>query len=252
MENFFLNELNDYVNKTIETFHKSRINMISGLKLNNLISKNPYSFKAKNITLASELIESTLTAFLSSSEEKMFGDFLESLALYVAKKCVSAHKSTAQGIDLEFDNEGIYYIVSVKSGPRWGNSSQLKKLSQDFNLAEIRLKQSSHVKSVQKILGICYGKTKDREMKAGYKKIMGQSFWAFISNDPNLYIDIIEPVGYRAKYHDDEFNTEKSKIINLLTREFIEKFCDLDGNIDWRKLIKANSGNLDIIEATKN
>jgi len=176
----------------------------------------------------------------------MFGDFLESLALFVAKKCVNAHKSTAQGIDLEFEKERIYYIISVKSGPRWGNSSQLKKLADDFNVAEIRLKQSPHVKSVQKILGICYGKTKDRQMKAGYKKIMGQSFWTFISNDSNLYIDIIEPVGYRAKYHDDEFIKEKGKIINCLTKEFIEKFCDQDGNIDWQRLIKANSGNLDL------
>jgi len=246
MENFFLSELNDYVNTSIEFFHKSRISMISGLKLNNLISKNPYLFRAKNITLASELIESTLNAFLSSSEEKMFGDFLENLALFVAKKCVSAHKSTAQGIDLEFDKDGIYYIISVKSGPRWGNSSQLKKLSEDLIVAAIRLKQSSHVKSVQKILGICYGKTKDRQMKAGYKKIMGQSFWTFISNDPNLYIDIIEPVGYRARYHDEEFNREKAKIVNLLTKEFIEKFCDINGNIDWKKLIKANSGNLNL------
>lgn len=246
MDHFFLNELNDYVNQSIESFHKSRISILSGLKLNSLISKNPYLFRAKNITLASELIESTLTAFLSSSEEKMFGDFLENLALFVAKKCVRAHKSTAQGIDLEFDKDGIYYIISVKSGPRWGNSSQLKKLSEDFNVAEIRLKQSSHVKSVQKILGICYGKTKDRQMKAGYKKIMGQSFWTFISNDPNLYIDIIEPVGYRAKYHDDQFNKEKGKIINLLTKEFIDKFCDQYGNIDWQRLIKANSGNLNM------
>ena len=246
MENLFLNELNDYVNNSIESFHKSRISKISGLKLNDLISKNPYLFRAKNITLASELIQSTLTAFLSSSEEKMFGDFLENLALYVAKKCVNAHKSTAQGIDLEFDSDGTYYIISIKSGPNWGNSSQHKKLSEDFNVAEKRLKQSSHVKSVQKILGICYGNAKDSQMDAGYKKIMGQSFWTFISNDPNLYIDIIEPVGYRAKYHDDQFNIEKGKIINLLTKEFIDKFCDQDGNIDWQRLIKANSGNLDM------
>jgi len=43
-------------------------------------------FRAKNILTAGELMEGLRDAFLSSSEEKLFGDFLEDLAVFVAKQ----------------------------------------------------------------------------------------------------------------------------------------------------------------------
>ena len=51
-----------------------------------LRKKNPYLFKAKNINLASDLIREILDAFLYSSEEKLFGDFLEDLATFISKQ----------------------------------------------------------------------------------------------------------------------------------------------------------------------
>ena len=41
-------------------------------------------------------------------------------------------KSSAEGIDLEFERDTIYYLVSIKSGPNWGNSGQIKKMVQNF------------------------------------------------------------------------------------------------------------------------
>jgi hypothetical protein len=246
MNSLNLDEVCVYVNEHIDTFHKRRIEIISNLTLNRLIDKNPYLFRAKNVTQASELIGSTLEAFLSSSEEKLFGDFLEDLAIFIASKTTSGHKSTAPGMDLEFENNGIYHIVSIKSGINWGNSSQHAKLATDFANAERRLRQSTHIKTVQKVLGICYGKTKTSSTNAGYIKIVGQSFWAFISDNKNLYIDIIEPVGYRAREHNDAYQLERGRITNLLTKSFIDQFCNPDGRINWPKLIKANSGNYDL------
>ena len=194
-----ISEVNEYVNKYIVEFHNRRIAIIRDLSLRKLISKNPYLFRAKNITRASDLIEGTLEAFLSSSEEKLFGDFLEDLAIFVASKTTGGHKSSAPGMDLEFDNNGTYYVVSIKSGPNWGNSSQHARLATDFGNAEKRLRQSLHIKAVLKVLGICYGKTKTTTTKEGYIKVVGQNFWTLISDNQNLYIDIIEPVGYKAR-----------------------------------------------------
>lgn len=246
MEPLDIEEVCFYVNSAIEDFHNHRIQILSKLTLKNLINKNPYLFRAKNIMKASELIEGTLDAFLSSSEEKLFGDFLEDLAVFVAGKTVHGHKSTAPGMDLEFEKDGIYHIVSIKSGPNWGNSSQHKKLATDFLDAEKRLKQSSHVQNVQKVLGICYGKVKTSFTSSGYIKVVGQNFWTLISNDPNLYIDIIEPIGYKAKEHNDAYYHERDKISNRLTHNFIERFCDETGAIDWHELLRANSGNYDL------
>jgi len=240
-----LGKVNEFANTNITDFHKKRINSLESLKLNKLLKKNPYLFKAKNIQTASEFMTSLLEAFLSSSEEKLFGDFLECLAIFVAGETCNGHKSTAPGVDLEFMNKDIHYIVSVKSGPSWGNSSQQNKLEEDLKKAVRRVKQSSLGQNVQPVLGICYGKTRTNIIR-GYLKVVGQNFWYLISENKILYTDIIEPVGYRAKEHNDSFDEEKSKVINLFTKKFIDQFCDNNGSINWEKLVRYNSGNYDL------
>lgn len=74
-------------------------------------------------------------------------------------------------------------------------------------------------------------------------KIVGQNFWYLISENKDLYTDIIEPIGYKAREHNDNFNQKKSNITNRLTKEFIDRFCFLDGAINWNALVKYNSGN---------
>jgi len=240
-----LDEVNAYANENIEGFHQRRIGLLEELKLNNLLKKNPYLFKAKNTTTAGDLMTGLLDARLSSSEEKLFGNFLEDLAIFIASKTCNGHKSTAPGVDLEFENKGIHYIVSIKSGPNWGNSSQQSKLAEDLRKAVTRVKQSRHGANAQSVLGICYGKTRTSYLR-GYLKVVGQNFWHLISENKQLYTDIIEPIGYRAKEHNDAFYEEKAKVVNRFTREFIDRFCDDTGAIDWVKLVEFNSGNFDL------
>ena len=160
MNRIDLDEVREYVNENIVGFHNAKVKSLEQLSLEKLLRKNPYLFKAKNINTAGELIANFLEAFLSSSEEKLFGDFLEGLAGFVAEETCGGRKSTASGVDLEFFNQDIHYIVSVKSGPSWGNSSQHAKLEQDLRNAVTRVKQLRRNLNVQPVLGICYGKTK--------------------------------------------------------------------------------------------
>ena len=245
MEALNLDDVREYVNEHIVDFHRRRINSLESLNLNKLLKKNPYLFKAKNITTASQLIEGLLEAFLSSSEEKLFGDFLEGLAIFIAGKTCGGHKSAATGVDLEFINDGIHYVVSIKSGPNWGNSSQQTKLQQDLQKAVTTVKQARFGTNVQAVLGICYGKTRTSYLR-GYLKVVGQNFWYLISENKGLYTDIIEPIGYRAKQHNDAFVNEKGRVTNLFTKKFIDSFCEPTGEIDWEKLVEWNSGNYDL------
>lgn len=239
-----LDSVNEYVNEHIVDFHQRKLKSLEELKLEKLLTKNPYLFRAKNLTTASELIEDLLGAFLSSSEEKLFGDFLEGLAVFVAEQTSGGHKSTAQGVDLEFMNNNTHYVISIKSGPNWGNSSQQNKLEQDLKTAVARLKQSHRNPNVQPVLGICYGKTKTTFIRS-YMKVVGQNFWHLISENPNLYTDIVDPIGYEAKKHNDDFLIKRNGIANLLTNQFFNAFCNPStGLIDWVKLVEFNSGNL--------
>ena len=245
MKSLNLDEVREYVNENIVDFHQRKIKSLEELRLEKLLTKNPYLFKAKNISTASELITDLLEAFLSSSEEKLFGDFLEGLAVFVAQKTCGGHKSTAPGVDLEFFNKNVHYVISVKSGTNWGNSSQQNKLEQDLKNAVVRVKQLKRGTNVQPVLGICYGKTKTSYVR-GYLKVVGQNFWYLISENKALYTDIIEPIGHRAKEHNENFMRGRSRVINLFTKQFVDRFCDATGAIDWINLVEFNSGNYDL------
>lgn len=198
-------------------------------------------FKAKYFVTASDVVKSLVDAFLSSAEETLFGDWMEGLAIFINHQVYGGWKSAAKGVDLEFDKEGIRYIVSIKSGPHWGNSSQLDKLKEDFKSAKKTLRTSRSNLTIEAINGCCYGKD-NRPDKGDYMKYCGQDFWYFISGEESLYVDIIEPLAARAKQRNEEFQKRYAKMINRFTKEFIDEFCKEDGEIDWNKLVKYNSG----------
>lgn len=87
--------------------------------------------------------------------------------------------------------------------------------------------------------GCCYGRD-NQPNKGDYWKLCGQEFWEFISGNNQLYLEIVEPLGYRAKERNEEFSKEYGRILNLFTNEFFQNFCT-DGKIDWEKLVKFNS-----------
>ena len=127
MKKFNLQEVYEYVEKHISIFHQRRLdyvqNKVDLLKI--LKQKNPYLFRAKNVLTAQDLIKGFLDAFLQSQEETLFGDFIEGLAIFVCDKVYGAKKSELTGIDLEFEKDGVMYIVEIKAGWNWGNSSQI-------------------------------------------------------------------------------------------------------------------------------
>lgn len=235
-----LNDVVAYVEANIGDFHRRKAENLGRLKLKTVLQrKNPYLFRAKNILAAQDLVKGLLDAHLSSQEEAIFGEFLEGLAVFVCKKVFNGQKSSAEGIDLEFTKDQAHYIVSIKSGPNWGNSRQIAKMVDDFKRAKRVLRTNNPGLQVVAVNGCCYGKK--NVVADDYYKYCGQMFWEFISNSEELYKEIIEPLGYRAKEKNDEFNQEYMKIINLFSQEFMNEFC-VDGVIDWKKLVEYNSG----------
>lgn len=127
MNTELINSITQYVEKHIGEFHANRIAKLQSLNLKELLSrKNPYMFRAKNIITAGEMVESIASATMSSAEESIFGNWMEGVAMFVANEVYGGYKSSAEGIDLEFDKEGVHYFVSVKSGPAWSNSTSMK------------------------------------------------------------------------------------------------------------------------------
>lgn len=238
------NEISKYVENNISTFHTKRLNNLENLCLSKILKrKNPYLFKAKNVLTAQDIVKGILDAHLSSQEETIFGEFLEGLAIFINERTFGGNKSSGEGIDLEFEREDIKYIVSIKSGPNWGNSQQVSKMKEDFRKAKKILQTNTSKKKIVAVNGCCYGKDNKAD-KGEYLKLCGQRFWEFISGEKDLYIDIIDPLGHKAKEKNEEFLTAYSQIINKFTLEFGREFCEDSGIINWINLIKFNSQRL--------
>ena len=241
MKKLNLKDVTQYVEENIGTFHKKRIAGLNDLKLNKvLVKKNPYLFKAKYILTAQDIIKSLTDAFISSQEETIFGDWLEGLAIFINGKVYGGKKSSTKGVDLEFNKSNLRYIVAIKSGPNWGNSSQIAKMLGDFKTAKKTLRTSNSKLNIVAINGCCYGRDNIPD-KGDYFKYCGQSFWEFISGDKDLFTKIIEPLGHQAKERNDDFIKSYSQMINKFTKEFSTTFCKDNGLIDWDKLVRFNS-----------
>lgn len=77
--------------------------------------KNPYLYRPKAMESASEIVESFLSAFVTSSEETIFENcFFEPIAIAVS----GGNKALAEGIDLMIQNNenNTIYAIAVKSG----------------------------------------------------------------------------------------------------------------------------------------
>ncbi|HMM79549.1 MAG TPA: PmeII family type II restriction endonuclease [Pyrinomonadaceae bacterium] len=241
MKKLNLKDVVAYVESNIGSFHEKRLQNLDKLELQRIISrKNPYLFKAKNVLTSEAIVKGILDAQISSSEETIFGDWLEGLAIFINSKVYGGRKSGMEGIDLEFEVGGTRYLVNIKSGPNWGNSTQIRKMIDDFKKAKKILRTSGAKFPIEAINGCCYGRDNNPE-KGDYQKLCGQGFWQFISGSDKLYLELIEPLGHQAKQKNDAFAVSYAKIVNRFTREFSDQFCEADGSINWKKIVINNS-----------
>lgn len=253
MSDALLAAVQDYVEANIGSFHAKRLATVKNKKLDDVLKrKNPYLFRAKNQTVI-QLVYGIMDAFLSSQEETLFGDFLEGLAIFVASQVFESERPTTndiRGIDLIMQRHSKRYIIEIKSGPNWGNSSQVQRMLLHFKEATNILRQRYQGQKIVAVNGCMYGKDRS-PLKTGkikstgkadeiirYWKLCGQDFWYFISDNQNLYTDIIQPLGYRSKRRNGEFLEAYDNFVNNLVYEFLSKYRNPDGSVAWEQLTR--------------
>ena len=240
MKNIGSKKLQDLITAKLNEFHKRRIAKLDGLKLKHILKrKNPYLFKAIGTQSAPELIESLLTAYMSSSDETIFGDVVfEPIALALC----AGGTSPSEGVDLAIESDDKYLAVSVKSGPNPFNSSQRKKQNEQFLSLRSRV-QKLH-KEYDALLGYCYGQKSIPANKTKvYRENAGQEFWSEITGDKNFYLKLIKEMKEDViDVHKREYGDSWDKAVNRYVREFTNEFCKSNGSIDWVRLTEFNSG----------
>jgi hypothetical protein len=59
-----------------------------------------------------------------------------------------------------------------------------------------------------------------------------------ISGDSELYIKIVEPIGHKAKEHNEEFLAQYELIVDEFTKLFRRHFSDESNRIQWDLITK--------------
>ncbi len=236
-------ELEQLVKQGLERFYERRIANLSRLQLFDVLQrKNPYLLRAVGIRSASELVQDLLKQHILASDETIFGDaFIEPIALAVS----GGKKSSAEGIDIEVEDDASYKAISVKSGPNIFNSSQVGKMNEQFDTLRRRLDQ--YLRQVRKqfdpILGAAYGrKALPPNNSRRYRHIAGQAFWEELTGDPEFYLKLIRLMKDYPEQHRRQFEVEMDKATNRFVRDLLNEFAEEDGTLNWEKLVEYNSG----------
>lgn len=232
-------ELTKLITDCLSDFHARRLAKLKKLKLHDILKrKNPYLYKAMGTENAAELVERILRAYMSSSDETIFGDAVfEPIARVVS----GGATSPSGGVDVVIETETGYLAISVKSGPNPFNSSQKKKQHQQFSELRSRLQKTK--KHFDALLGYCYGqRCAPSSSTQIYREAAGEVFWNELTGDSDFYLKLIRQMEEKViKQHKAEYLNEWQMAVNRYVRDFTNAFCARDGSIDWEKLTKFSS-----------
>ena len=208
----------------LDNFYTNLIKKVDSLNIKAVMKrKNPYLFRAKAMNGAAQIVDAILAAFVSSSEETIFGNvFFEPIATAAAQ----GQKALAEGVDIMVERDNTIYAIAVKSGTSVFNADSRKKQEQNF-------------------IGYGYGKkkTSNRGLPKFYMELAGKDFWEELTGDEEFYIKLIRYMDKLPEKYVEDFDTSYQKAANRLVREFTQQFCFEDGSINWEKLVEFNSGN---------
>ena len=225
--------------QVLTVFYASLTKTLDSIDVDKILKrKNPYLYRAKGINSASQIVDGILSAFVSSSEETLFGNaFFEPIALVVS----GGQKAVTEGIDITVDKNNTIYSIAVKSGTSVFNADSKKRQEQNFQSA-LKRAQQAH-KAFIPVVGYGYGKKKNRTgSEKFYKELAGKDFWEWLTGDDKFYIKIIEMMGTRPEEFAKNFEVAYANAENRMVREFTLKYCKEDGSIDWDLLLRFNSG----------
>ena len=240
-------ELNTKVGELLNILYVKRFATLEGLTLSKLLNKkNPYLYRGVGVNDPSDLIEGILSAFVSSSDETIFGnDFFEPMAKWSAdnsnqhsggERTVTVGAGAGQDIAIETAN--AYLAISVKSGVSILNSQSTKGQNSEFEALQSRLRKLN--KQFRPIIGYGYGRRQNRVANKT-EKVAGQLFWELLTGETDYYLRIARSIGIFGEKHYEEYKKafERKKV--QLLREFILNFVGEDGSVLWDAVVTFNS-----------
>jgi len=118
------NDVVEAIAVALDNFYTNLIKKVNSLNIKTVMKrKNPYLFRAKAMNGAAQIVDAILAAFVSSSEETIFGNvFFEP----IATAAVQGQKALAEGVDIMVEQDNTIYAIAVKSGTSVFNADSRK------------------------------------------------------------------------------------------------------------------------------
>jgi hypothetical protein len=223
----------------LAAFRERCISLLRGLAL---VKVNPYLF-AGRVKNPMRFAREYLNAKYSSSEESLFGNMIEDIARAILDRIRLGTKTPAKGIDGDVVRGLNRYLVSVKSGANWGNSSSTAAQGRYFEDAKTIIGSRGH--RLTSVMLIMYGR-EDRNLKYADIELVGQQAWAFLSGDKDFYAKLIqyfvdgsEEFGQQIERARHE--SEAKLYAELCAGGFVLK----NGEMDWPSFVKKACSNIE-------
>lgn len=157
-EKYDESEVKIAIEKALSDFYNSLIANLDKIQIKDIIkSKNPYLYRSKSMQRADDIVDSVLKAYVSSSEETIFGNcFFEPIAIAAS----GGEKSLSEGIDLEIRDKvnNKVFCIAVKSGTSVFNADSKKRQEENFNKAKKLASQGKM--GYEPVVGYGYGQKK--------------------------------------------------------------------------------------------
>lgn len=243
-------EVKNAIEKALSDFYNALLANLNKLQIRDIMkSKNPYLYRSKSMQRADEIVESVLKAYVSSSEETIFGNcFFEPIAIAAS----GGSKSLTEGIDLEIRDKvnNKVFCIAVKSGTSVFNADSKKRQEENFNKAKKLASQGKM--GYEPVVGYGYGQKKSTSsVNKSYEEVAGEDFWTMLTGDPDFYKKIIVFMGNLPEKYVETFNKSYAEAFNRLVCDFTNYFCNKDGSINWNGIIEFNSASLDRLKLEK-
>lgn len=238
--------LREEIGRLLGILYGKRFAAIDKLNLARLLNKNPYLYRALGISDSSEFIMQLMVAFVSSSDETIFGnDFLEPLAIFAARNATASGDDSRSvtvgagaGQDIAIETATSYLAISVKSSKNIFNSQSAKGQDSEFTALKARLKKLN--KAFRPIIGYGYGRKSTRKA-SNVEKLAGQVFWHLLTGESDFYLRISAAMESFSGEHGQAYKIVFEKKHQQLLREFMINYVDNEGAIHWENVVAFNS-----------
>ncbi len=238
MEQNVINIIVEECLTNLESVKRKKIN------LPELLGKcNPYPMVV-NCKTPEDIVDFILQRHQQTSEQTIWGNFLESIAVKISEIKLNGYKSKEVCTDIEWVSNSKKHFRGWKSSPNWANADQKRTVIN----TEKELNKLDDFGSFKVLTS--YGKTPNRKKSSvNFTQISGQESWEEIGNDNEMYNKVMLAVENCSNkiglFIKSIYISDRNRAIEWIN----ENFTDGD-KLNFIKINKYVSGR-DKIEVTK-